>query len=274
VVVDYDGAVAYVSADPGGISMPKNRRVTLRGLLFVAAFACSLLIGIASAVAAPVITEAKFTNPVAYELKSLLTTRMYCTVDTPGVWATLTVSNYKGVVKTVYSGAIPTANQRFWMPTWNGMDASGARLPTGVYNWTLTVAKGTTKTTTTGKIAISKINFNVSGVAAAQQAVKASRYMVAGPAYLYVWASTTNSSNNSAFIGVSGTTRPPAGYIGRVPIAWFVFPNNTTYSYYLKDPCTIASKGMHDISVKNMAMNIAIGNTPAPTMTYYLTVIQ
>jgi len=254
--------------------MPRNRRVTVRGLLFVAALACSLLIGVTTAVAAPVITEAKFTNPVAYELKSLLTTRMYCTVDTPGVWATLTVSNYKGVVKTVYSGAIPTANQRFWMPPWNGMDASGARLPTGVYNWTLTVAKGTTRTTTTGKIAISKINFNVSATLGDEQSTSFSRYMVPGPAFIYVWGYTQNYPQNIISLGVSGVVSSIPNRI-MIPY-WHSFPNATTYNYYITRPFGIGSKGMHTISIGNRAMYFNATNPPAPRplLSAYMTVIQ
>lgn len=142
--------------------MQGSRFESLRALLVLAMFTVALFVGVATAAAAPVVKEAAFTNPVAYELKSLLTTRFYCTVDTPGSWATLTVSNSKGVVKTLYSGAINTTS-RTYFPAWNGLDSAGKRLPTASYDWKLTITKGGSTTVKTGKITVSKVQFFLKG---------------------------------------------------------------------------------------------------------------
>ena len=175
----------------GSSASHASRRVLIQVLIVAA------IVTIASLFAAPEaralrINEVRYTGPVAYELKSLQTTRFWCTVDTPGVWATLRIKDGQGrVVRTIYSGPIQEANKRFYFPLWNGLDDNGQRLFSASWNWELTVNKGGAVATKTGKITVSKIEFFLTGRVSDLKEDLFSRYMIPGNANIYIRTSTS-----------------------------------------------------------------------------------
>ncbi len=108
--------------------------------------------------AAPNIKLARYTNPIASELKSLQVTHFYTRLDQRNVWAVLKVGTQFGD-KYIYKGPIADAtNTLFWFPAWNGKGPNGERLPSsGAYRWTLTVSKAGESTSTSGLIPVAKI---------------------------------------------------------------------------------------------------------------------
>lgn len=134
-----------------------------RPCILVALVIAVALAWAAPAFAAPGILFAKYTNPIAYELKSLQSTRFYTRVDTANVWAALKVRTPYGD-KYIYRGAIPTAGTNFYFPLWDGKGPSGQRLPTSVaYRWSLTVTRGGQSTTASGTIPVTRIYTSISG---------------------------------------------------------------------------------------------------------------
>lgn len=154
------------------------------GLLCFSVLVCACLFASAAgAYAAPGVTQARFLNPVAYELKSLLSTRFTCNVDTAGTWGKLDVMGANGIVKTIYSGPLVAGTN--WFPLWTGLDAAGRRLPSASYDWRLTVSKGGQSTVVRGKITVSRIHFAIAGQGGYLQQTYYSRYMAPGPANIY-----------------------------------------------------------------------------------------
>lgn len=240
--------------------------------LCVTVMVCALLASAAPATAAaPRIKEISFTNPVAYELKSLLTTRFYCTVDQPGVWARLDIMGADGPVKTIYNGPIERADERFWFPLWNGLDSAGRRLPSASYEYRLTVNKGATATTKTGRITVSRINFFLKGTLASQKGKAESRYMLNEAANFYVWGKTLNASQTKLYLSPGPIEYKDGPFTKVLPGVLLTFPNGQTQTQYFRGAQAIPTRGMRDITVSN--------HTPAFTnqdvsMEYYITVIQ
>lgn len=140
----------------------------------------------------PVVTSAKFSNPIAYQLKSLLTTRFSCNVDVSGATGKLQILNGNGViVKTIYNGALAAGANT--LPAWNGLDANGKRLFTAAWTWRLTVTKNGKSTVITGKIPVSKIYFSMTGTATSLQSQI--KYMMPGNANIYIQASTARATD-------------------------------------------------------------------------------
>lgn len=206
---------------------------------------------------APKALTARFSNPVAYELKSLLTTRFHASVDSPNVWAVLTVSCPSGP-KTLYDGPIGAANQDFVFPAWNGTDAKGNRLTSSSYDWQLTVTKGGASSTTTGKITVSRIFFTMKGRSSAGAVIHHQGYMIPGSANFYVGATTTRASD-SLRITVNG----PNHYNATVGDFGVVSASRLNTTAYLRGVAAIRSRAVHDLYV-----------TSAGDVTYGVTVIQ
>jgi len=241
-----------------------SRRTTIHtAALRIALFAAVLAFGVlafAQSAHALAINDVKYTGPVAYELKSLQTTRFYCSVDTPGVWATLRIKDGEGrVVKTIYSGPINDANTWFYFPLWNGLDNNGKRLYTSSWNWELTVNKGGQTAVKTGKITVSKIAFFVTGRAQYPNVDLFSRYMVPGNANIYV-----RTSSPVSFDAFQFAIAHEGGYQYESRIIYNDVANSPVNStVYLRGSTAPRARGMH-----------VLGAAAYEDVSYYITVIQ
>ena len=174
------------------------------GALFGAVTAV-VLAASALAFAAPTITNAGFTNPIAYDLKSLQQTRFYATVDRP-VWAVLRISNGTGEVVRAYNGPVTVVGKPFWFPAWNGKTSRGCRLPSALgYTWDLTVDRGGLSSTRHGTIAVTRTLLRERGQTEVPDSrpeteIVWSRYMVAGPARVQLRAVSTSTADVSVFV--------------------------------------------------------------------------
>lgn len=234
-------------------------RRMLAGSVLLAALFVALMAG--TAYAAPVVTNAKFSNPVAYELKSLLTTRFTCDVDTAGTWGRLDILGASGIVKTIYNG--PLVQGTNWFPLWNGLDASGKRLPSASYDWRLTVSKGGESTVVTGKITVSKIHFFIKGRLQDLAAADELRYMIPGNANIYYDMVTADILDVFSL-----ELYDPVG--GEVGFALWTFDfagDRKRGTLYLRNnpgnDTSIHIRGMHNFHLE-----------AANDVTYYFTVIQ
>jgi hypothetical protein len=163
------------------------------------------------------LSEARFRNSVAYDLKALLTSQFLVTANVPALTATLTVATpgqNSGSV-TVFAGALANApGQRFALPAWNGL-VGGARLKPANYQWTLTVSKpGSTMAPVvkTGSVLISNIYIAVGG-AGSPTTQDFLRYMLQGGANVYISARTTSVAPQSASVALVG---PAASGYGKL----------------------------------------------------------
>lgn len=252
-------------------SLFKARR--LAAALLIAALVAGVFGGATSAhAAAPVVTGARFTGPIAYELKSLLTTRLTCNVDQAGTTGRLDILGANGVVKTIYNGPMTAGTN--WLPVWNGLDSAGKRLPSATYDWKLTVAKGGESTVVRGKIAVSKISFIVKGNVAPGAAMTADRYMIPGTANCYIRASTSSGDTVTMLFSINlsyTTTRLGQTMTIPYPGDLLSISNGATYTHYLRSPWTISSRGNRRFTIRNNSVDIGSTN---PDMNVYMTVIQ
>lgn len=225
--------------------------------------------GATSAFAAPAVKEMGVTNPIGYELKSLQWTHFYATFDQP-VWVVLTVHDGTGrEVARVFDGAVPTANQRFWFPSWNGKDACGHRLPSSAgYTWKVTAYRGGQSASKNGRIVISRVYFTIKETvpnpAIADRPMterRYTRYLVDGSANLYLSAGATETVTFQLTMPQTPTaTATYAGNIGSwrmVPGEWL---NDTRY---LRPPTWVIARGIHDIDFESNA-----------SLNYQITVLQ
>jgi hypothetical protein len=107
----------------------------------VLTIAAALVIVFAGVMPASAMTvkSIKVTNAVAYDIKSLQSTRFLASVDTTGVYAVLKVKTAAGDL-VLYKGPINTTAP-VQLASWNGL-SGGKRLPSAVYGVTLTINKG------------------------------------------------------------------------------------------------------------------------------------
>ncbi len=247
--------------------MLKRTRI-IAPAVFVAMLAALLTFAFAStAFAAPGVTYAKFSNPVAYELKSLLSTRFTCDVDTPGTWGRLDILGANGVVKTVYNG--PLTQGANWFPLWNGLDNAGKRLPSASYDWRLTVTKGAESTVVRGKITVSKIQFVVKGRSDGQVITFQDRYMIPGSANIY-WQATNRTSSSSSLhveLRAPSTVASPVGRVVGYGDIEFDPSETVKGTWYLrKEPgndTLLYDRGVHRFAIRSLNV-----------VDYYMTVIQ
>jgi len=241
--------------------------------IFALAVLGALLIA-PSAFALPNAEEAAFTNPVAYELKSLLTTHFYVKLDTNDVWATLDILGADGsVVKTVYSGPTGWAGPRYYFPYWNGLDKNGHRLPSANYRWRLQLAKGTQRNYYYGNITVSKINFFIKGRDASSGGTTAlaDRYMIPGNVNLYVQAGEAVPSTGGGLLWV-GLTYPrwpiprPASFTPsqQIDVGRYAYLAGQTLktTTYLRGERAVKNRGWHRFDLSTINSD------------YYITVIQ
>jgi hypothetical protein len=198
----------------------------------------------------------KYTNPVAYDLKSLRTTRFYTRVDRDGVRAELTVRCPSGV-KKIYSGSVGPKGQTFYFPAWDGTGPRGEKLPSAVYDWQLKLTKDGATRTYSGKISVSRVYFSLSGVAKGGSPVKRAAYMVAGNANCYVTAKTS-SRWDMLTVGLSS---PAQSWPSRYWYLGATSPLSTTT--YFRGTAAVRAAGLKTWTVTGRS-NVA----------YTLTVIQ
>ncbi len=239
--------------------------------MFLIVLSLALLALPATAFAAPKIAKAAWSNQIAYELKSGLSSTFTCQVDQAGCWATLTVSGAKGVVKTVYSGPINVANAPVSFPAWNGLDASGRRMSTATYDWKLTVTKGNQASTATGKIAVSKIYFNLRGSLDINKSVTETRYMINEATAFYIWARTPGPDPRLSLEIHDFVIKDAAGTKVRPP-EFITIPNGTTVRQWYSYPWIIPSRGNREITIANTTRPMLF--KPSGPADYYMTVIQ
>ncbi len=183
-------------------------RSTRSCILFLAT-AMAVLAFAAPALAVPRATFVKYSNPIAYQLKSLQTTRFYTNVDTGNVWAELKVATPYGD-RFIYKGPIAAAGKNFFFPLWNGTGPHGENLPSSAgYQWTLTVSQSGLSSATRGTIAVTKIYMGTHVKATAADLlshdleVRRSAYLITGSFNIYV----------SAFSSAPSTWTPNPGAI-------------------------------------------------------------
>jgi hypothetical protein len=202
---------------------------------------------------ANVITPAKaaFSNPIGYDLKSLLTTRFTTNVNQTGVTAVLRVltpnQNRAGYVQ-LYSGPVGPSNTDVVLKNWNGLNTNGKRLWAANYAWTLTLSKpGMPTTTVKGNLLISNVTFVVSGMASGLWDTY-QRYMIPGTANLYISAT-----------GLQVKLAGPAGSGYNQPAVW----NGDSGTAYLRGSQALKVKGMYTYSMSSLQHR-----------QYYMTVVQ
>lgn len=225
-----------------------------RRILVVLALAAAMTFAFTtSALAAPGVTNAKFSNPIAYELKSGLYTRFTCDVNTPGTWGRLDILGANGVVKTVYSG--PMVQGTNWLPLWNGLDSSGRRLPSASYEWRLTVSKGGEVTTVNGKLIVCKVCFTVKGTVSDGR-LDVQRYMIPGTVNIYYTLGPTVSSSQlmpSRPVDIAIFVYKPGGDILDRTRLESSHSTATQGTFYLRRKdyvdSTVTVRGMHGFSL-------------------------
>lgn len=247
-----------------------------RPLVFLMALMISFSAGVATAAAAPAISEAAWTNPIGYELKSLQWTHFYATFDRP-VWAVLTVHDGAGhEVARVYDGAVPEAGKRFWFPSWNGKAAGGRRLPSSAgYTWRLRAYRNGEVTEKAGRIAISRIIFTIKSTLVNDEwpenqlsrEVRWDRYMVDGKtANMYIQASapSTETDYPGFFVTMGGRTYNTHDPRGNAYTASIKAGSSVNAAVYLRNGWDFDT-GMNWITVNTWDM---------PAVTYAITVLQ
>jgi hypothetical protein len=150
------------------------------------------------------ITEHGILNPVAWGIASLKTTRVYATTNIAGAWAIIDVRDYKGVVRTLYSGPAAASGVRLWTRPWDGTDANGHRLPTGNYQYRVRISKGTIKLVATGSLPVSRLRFTVT----TDRDKNFSRYLYPGLTRVYALCDYTGDARLDArVLRPNSTTR-------------------------------------------------------------------
>lgn len=191
----------------------------------------------------------KSSNPIAYNLASLRSTRFSASVNTPNVWAELVVVNPKGGNITIFKGTIAGANSIVWFPQWNGKMPNGKLLPTASYDWRLTVTKGGQSAVAKGKIIVSRICFSMKGTVSGYvdtddfgNSIERDGYMLQGNANCYVSVTTTFPEDQVRMLILG-----PLDY--GVMVTWDPFTNAGPMSgtAYLHDEYAPRAKGLHRI---------------------------
>ena len=233
------------SAQTGTVSVPLGSSYTVWG---GAPGPIARSITITPGVATSVATAKGFTNPIAYGLKSLLTTRFNAALSAPADTVKLTVPTAKGTV-TLYNGAVATTATT-QLASWNGLVA-GAKLVAGNYKWTLSVWKGGNVSVSTGNLIISNIYIplSVPGNGAAQSFA---RYMHAGATNVYV-SGKTGATAGTMSIRIKGGSGAP------------------TYSQVLTSPALLANASWVPASTWKLTLPVASTTVPATDYTVSVT---
>jgi hypothetical protein len=213
----------------------------MKRLLVVAAAAACILFAAVSPAFALTVKTLGSTNPVAYDIKSLQSTRFYAAADQPNCYAVLKVKTASGYI-TIYKGALGTATSYF---SWRGLSADGHRLPSAVYDYTLTVNKGTASATKSGKISVSKIWFTFSGRSVALATVKHRGYMKAGNANVYVSANSPTKPDSMA-MRIAG----PGGLNSEIMYRYVYSWRPLSATVYLRAGTAIRQNGIQEFAVR------------------------
>jgi hypothetical protein len=213
--------------------------------------------------APPVINSIRYTNQIAYDLRSLQSTRFIANVDHDSTPATLTVKTMRGDV-VVWHGRIPAADTNFFVPLWNGMGPDGRKLPPAVYDWEFKIGyqgEGTNAAIrpmlagggeswvaarSSGKIIVSNVCFNVSGMALGSSEPRYhDAWMKPGNANMYVVLdalvdpSPVDSFDLQLWGPVAGTYNVEKAWTG------LAMGTRKTDTFYLRPPKEIKTRGIH-----------------------------
>jgi hypothetical protein len=227
------------------------RRALVRTFVVLAAAVLMVALAAPSAFAGTPVVQAGYSNSIAYNLKSLQTTRFWGSVLYPNMWAVLKVGTPYGD-RYLYKGPIQAAGTRFDFPVWDGRGPHGERLPSsGGYRWTLTVNKGGNSWTTSGVIAVSRIIVTTS-VTTTEEFLQLRNmetfqdaYMLAGSYRCYLTAiSTAAPTEDPGCFGLM--IWYPAGPTAALNHEW-QFPAGTTVR--ANGSGTIARTGIHNFSL-------------------------
>jgi hypothetical protein len=157
--------------------------------LLLAAVCTMMALSGGTALAAPVIAAHGTTNPIAWGLKSMQWGSVWVQSDDATAYAEVKVLSSKGVVATLYRGALgarpANAAGKRMFPAWNGKGADGKYLPTGVYNYRITLSSGGQVAVATGQFGVSRLRFTIEGNGTLDQPSTYSRYLYAGRTYTY-----------------------------------------------------------------------------------------
>jgi hypothetical protein len=162
----------------------------LRKVLVFAALVALIVAGtVSAAYAVPSITSHGISGNVAWGLKSMQYAYFFAGVTPSNAWVKLEILNSKGVVATVYQGAVSKLGKdklgRYWSPRWYGKDKSGKILPTGVYNYRWTVASAGSSVTRKGNISVSRVRFSIGGAGTSSAPAAFERFLYKGSTRVY-----------------------------------------------------------------------------------------
>lgn len=153
-----------------------------RVLVIAAVIAAVLVAGLSgTALAGPAVTEHGVTNPLAWGLASLKTTRVYASTDASGASLVIDVLDHSGVCKVLYGGAAAAPGVRLYTAPWDGRDYRGVRLQTGNYKYRVRVTKDGVTTSVSGSMPLCRSRFTL----VTDRDREFSRYFYAGVTRVY-----------------------------------------------------------------------------------------
>lgn len=208
------------------------------------------------------VNSAGFSNPIAYALKSLLSTKMTFNANASSVHAKLVV-NVPGGAWTIYDGN--TANkvgESFSLPAWNGKNpATGQKAPFAAsYSWTLTLSKaGQPSVTKSGTILLSTVYFQMKAAAGGATTHTGSGYLQSPPSAtgsVNIYVSAAAPSADKLAIGVTG----PAGsrYTNVVPTnSPWTLPGSGLKTGQLTGTKKIPTNGVYTFTMKTNTTGVA-----------------
>lgn len=155
----------------------------------------------------PLIFAAGFAGPVAYELKSLQSTRFGFSASEPDVNATLVVHGARSDGGDL--ALFTDSSVKLWpdpsQVAWTGRNEKGQRLRSGVYSWTLTATRpGRTPQTVKGSVLVCRIVFDKEGVSIGGSAQALRGYMIRGDARVYLTAFSPIPGGDTVSIRLTG----------------------------------------------------------------------
>jgi sugar lactone lactonase YvrE len=186
----------------------------------------------------------KVTNPVAYELKSLLTTRFLFSSNLPAATGKIEIQTASGW-KTVKSNIPIAAANTTVSVSWDGKIA-GRRIPSAAYNYRVILTKSGQTASKGGKLLVSKIYFSFKGSSAWGFVRHHTGYMVPGNANVYISADPWSGTSDSLRISL----RDPYTY-RRTLGTWAVPapPGHLNATAYIRYPYQIRTRSIHTFNV-------------------------
>ncbi len=267
VVVDEGSSVTFTvrpdagyhiaNVDKDGVSVGASSTVTFTDVRANHSIAAGFAVNTAPPALA--ITSAGFSNPVAYQITSLLTTKPSFKANAAGVTAKLVVHipGYKTMPAadwTVFNSNVAnTAGLAYALPAWNGKNpATGKAAPYAAnYGWTLTITKSGQAATKTGSLLLSTIYFQAKGTSAGGHGVLAGCYLKGsaakpGSVNFYISAKSTAASDQLALrlTGPGGYAAVPSSMPWKLPV-----PSPAPKTPNVSGPSGIKANGIYNIYI-------------------------